>query len=438
MTASSDQENNLTIQQRKCKVVNRLRVRTRRTLPPGQNGQKVEPSVEKEFKKLTMSAVEDTNVEIDVSSLKKWPLEKVNDLFNIAVEHGNQRLVAALIEFMSKNQIGDALIKSSRCGHVNIAATLLEKNAYLDYKKDDQTPLIAAVKNEQQNMVKYLLNKKADIFSVDGHHNTILHIAAKMGDRGICKLALLNGTQPHLLNEDEKTPIELSKSEDVARTILTSYLAKVKNNDEFINPYDCIDNQDVPIPEFDPNNAEECQNPFDFPLDDGSRLAELFWSGIYHMGQVKCLNVDYNLYPFDRLEFREKTVLLYSVAECFCTNREVQRNFLNECTLYAIFEIIFDFVKVEITNDVDSTSFKWRTKVIYAFEEVYNLDSADFGLSEKCRTVEVWRPLIEQICHVFFGGAFWDKKRLFTCKNVLERREFVGKFKLPKEYFKYP
>ena len=98
----------------------------------------------------------------------------------------------------------------------------VEMNAYLDYRKDDQTPLIAAVKHEQQNMVKYLLSKKADIFTVDGHHNTILHLAAKMGDRGICKLALENGTLPHVLNEEEKTPIELSKTEDVARTILSN------------------------------------------------------------------------------------------------------------------------------------------------------------------------------------------------------------------------
>ena len=102
--------------------------------------------------------------------------------------------------------------------------SFVEMNAYLDYRKDDQTPLIAAVKHEQQNMVKYLLSKKADIFTVDGHHNTILHLAAKMGDRGICKLALENGTLPHVLNEEEKTPIELSKTEDVARTILSDQI----------------------------------------------------------------------------------------------------------------------------------------------------------------------------------------------------------------------
>ena len=112
-----------------------------------------------------------------------------------------------------------------RINHENfLHISLVEMNAYLDYRKDDQTPLIAAVKHEQQNMVKYLLSKKADIFTVDGHHNTILHLAAKMGDRGICKLALENGTLPHVLNEEEKTPIELSKTEDVARTILSDQI----------------------------------------------------------------------------------------------------------------------------------------------------------------------------------------------------------------------
>eukprot|EP00494_Astrolonche_serrata_P009857 UN09915 len=88
-------------------------------------------------------------------------------------------------------------------------------NAYLDYRKNDQTPLIAAVKNERQGMVKYLLSKKADIFTVDGHRNTILHLAAQMGDAGICKLAVENGSMPHVLNKDEKTPVEMAKTEDV-------------------------------------------------------------------------------------------------------------------------------------------------------------------------------------------------------------------------------
>ena len=78
-------------------------------------------------------------------------------------------------------------------------------------------------------------------------------------------------------------------------------------NEEVLDPYESM--------EFCDDELLPCVNPFTIELGEGTRLAELFWSGIYHLSlyQSRCLNSEYDLYPFDRLHIREKIVVNFFI-----------------------------------------------------------------------------------------------------------------------------
>jgi len=410
---------------KKHKIVKRLKLRPKRNLTDIESSFVVDKKVKK---KLITAALENKeNMNVDLIELGRWDKSSITDVFNVAVEHGNLEIVKILSSLVDKPLFGDALIRCSRCGHEEIASHLIKLNAFLDYRTRDQTSLLAATKNEKESMVRYLLSKKADVFTVDGQQNTILHIAMIKGHCEIVKLALKNGTMPQSLNEDEQAPIELAKTEDVARTLLTTYL-HISNHDKLgIHPsYSWL-------------FSVEKKNPFLIEIKCDSKLSNLFWLVIYNLGQKKYLNLEYNLFPFDWLNSSERTFLFYTIAQNFSqTFSHIKWNLLYECCLFAIFEVTFQCIRNEMTEHTSSISLKWRKIVISAFEEIFMLESCNFGLSEKCGTVHVWRPLIELIMHYFFHSSFWRTKKMFKCKNIFERIELTKKSNPPDLYYRIP
>ena len=84
-------------------------------------------------------------------------------------------------------------------------------------------------------MVKYLVEKKADVNSLDDVRNTPLHRAARFGKTEVVRFLLKNKANPEPMNEMDHTPWELAKlngNEEAAALLpigdLTNIAARLK------------------------------------------------------------------------------------------------------------------------------------------------------------------------------------------------------------------
>jgi ankyrin repeat protein len=71
------------------------------------------------------------------------------------------------------------------------------------------TSLHWAVKNQHTSVVKYLLERGADVNSKDDGHVTPLHHACEVETAEIAHLLVENGASTEIKNWDHKTPLDL-------------------------------------------------------------------------------------------------------------------------------------------------------------------------------------------------------------------------------------
>jgi len=150
--------------------------------------------------------------------------------------------------------------RSINANHVECTAVLaatVNKDTQTTIPVDELSaldPLIQAVYEEKVDMVRVLLNNKADISKLDAQHMTCLHHVAKNGDMKIAELLIENGAKDILEEEDYqgKTPLlvaldnnhfelakvllrvgaNINKNDDLGYTAL--HMATVKNQREIV------------------------------------------------------------------------------------------------------------------------------------------------------------------------------------------------------------
>jgi ankyrin repeat protein len=96
-----------------------------------------------------------------------------------------------------------------------------------NYKSGD-TPLISAVRNNDYNRVKELINKNVRINQKGRWNNTALHYAYNSGNIIIILLLLENGANPYLYHLSGGKGVEPKNYSSVAKQTHRKYLNEIK------------------------------------------------------------------------------------------------------------------------------------------------------------------------------------------------------------------
>lgn len=105
------------------------------------------------------------------------------------------------------------LLAAASGGRLLECQSLLELGADVNYcdETNEDTPLIAAVRNGNRPVVSLLLAHGADPTRSDRDNNTVLHIVAEMGDEALATLFCPNAsTLCSTTNNDGKTPFDIA------------------------------------------------------------------------------------------------------------------------------------------------------------------------------------------------------------------------------------
>ena len=96
--------------------------------------------------------------------------------------------------------------------------------------------LLYAVKNQQPEIVRLLINCGADVNEADTNGNTVLHWAVRLNDSSLVKLLLTAGADANKVNKgDLQTP--LFWAEKFANDIIVEMLQKVQSSDNYMDIY---------------------------------------------------------------------------------------------------------------------------------------------------------------------------------------------------------
>lgn len=156
----------------------------------------------------------DNGARLDVQSQGRTPV-------SVAVEKGQMRALALLLKNGADPSILDQdgvlpLSKAIAAKDLNVAKMLLKKsktpNADVNWKNAIGEPALqAAIRTENQAMVKLLLDYGAHTNAQNYFDNASLHVAAELGDLELVRLLLENGADPLAENMMGETPADLAK-----------------------------------------------------------------------------------------------------------------------------------------------------------------------------------------------------------------------------------
>ncbi|KAG4272987.1 hypothetical protein FPRO04_10067 [Fusarium proliferatum] len=174
-------------------------------------------------------------IERDNDKVVKLLLEKCGDFINVNIPDGTERTALQLaaetgkdnwVQLLLKRQADaglkdgfgrTALLLAVEQGHMEVVKTLLKasENHVDDADKQNRTPLHAATYLGNQDMVKALLEGKADPLMKDGRQRLALLLAAENGDEAIVRLLLGSHNHPpdesqECKDQDGRTPLLLA------------------------------------------------------------------------------------------------------------------------------------------------------------------------------------------------------------------------------------
>ena len=165
----------------------------------------------------------------------KNPLDR--GLLNAAASCGQLDVCNLLMEnCVDKNDIDDCvripLHAAAFSGYEKIVglfmANIVDKNLRDNEGRTFSTPLLTAIKGENLNVCKLLIEDyKVDVNIPDHSGMTPLHLASKMGQLEICKLLCKYMPDKNTLDSDGKTPLDLAVS--VRKWNIVSFLKNSKN-----------------------------------------------------------------------------------------------------------------------------------------------------------------------------------------------------------------
>ena len=140
------------------------------------------------------------------------------------------------IHAMTQDQLDQALLDAVRDKDSSKVKTLLDKGANpnaKDTKEWSPLHLIAFIKpqnttesSKQTFIINYLKTKGANFNQTEKTGNTPLHVAAWYNNQESVKDLLLNGADPKLKNNDNKTALDLAKEaghNDIIKSLSQSY-----------------------------------------------------------------------------------------------------------------------------------------------------------------------------------------------------------------------
>jgi uncharacterized protein len=128
------------------------------------------------------------------------------------VSEGNEEVVRALLNKMSKEDRDTALIIAVYNGHESIVRLLLENKADASVKEVDGEPaLVMAARKGYPGIVRLLLGAGADIEAKDVHEETALILAAMKGHDDTIQLLLEKGVDTSVKNRYGLTAFDLAE-----------------------------------------------------------------------------------------------------------------------------------------------------------------------------------------------------------------------------------
>jgi len=381
-----------------------------------------------------------TELLVSLIQSENIPLEVLEHGLLLAAENGHLRVVLFLIKYVSiscVNERGEtALALAARHGHLEVATALIKNGAFVDARAaDGTTPLFTAVEYNQEEVVAFLIEMRANVNIPDYHRNSILHVAASSGYVELALLLCRAGACANVLNDDNEAPIEVAKTSEVCRLLL-----------EFQSNYGDLDFEREAERQqrllVDPHNLDTACSPFrELPAGPASYL---FWTAM-GVGKDSYMFQNFGVYPFDRLNDTERIIVLTEVAEAMSGYKaDPVCNILNESALYAVFALMKARIKKELEDSEanhsagSGDSYLWRQRVLDAFEQVYNANAALCGLSVETLQRSVWNTVVNLLARSLFGESFWEKKRMFLSPNALERAFLLTRWHLPAGYCDCP
>ena len=127
-------------------------------------------------------------------------------------------------------------------GHLDIVKYLVERKAELDHKdKNDQTIIHLAAKNNQDEVIEEILQSASDDYMVnenDQFDNTPLHLASAAGYLETVKVLVKHNAQIDNKNEDEQTPLHMAANQGHSEVV--EYIVQQDKNS--VNDLDEDDN----------------------------------------------------------------------------------------------------------------------------------------------------------------------------------------------------
>ena len=173
-------------------------------------------------------------------------LEKPNNQGNtallLAIECGSMLMVAELINLGAKINVQNNLQYSP------IALALLKEkqsilNLLITEEQQQLSPLHLAVELDDVVLFKILLDKKHDIDSQDPNGNTLLHLAAGLGNHQMIRLLLAANADYKIKNNKRETPSRLAENKsDFATADLIRHTMQQKIID-LNNQIACLENK---------------------------------------------------------------------------------------------------------------------------------------------------------------------------------------------------
>ncbi len=115
------------------------------------------------------------------------------------------------------------LMLGAKNGHIDVVNSSIRLGVELETKsKDGYTALSLAIVNNRLPIVSLLVEKKANVNTVDCQRNSALHLAVSSDHENleIVQILLKAGVVTNVQNSKKETPLAAAKSSRICRAIL--------------------------------------------------------------------------------------------------------------------------------------------------------------------------------------------------------------------------
>ena len=149
--------------------------------------------------------------------------------FEDALKKGDTNKANWLINFLSGDDLDEALRWGCQSGHLDVVKKLIEKGANVNQKYDyAKTALMKASEAGYLEIVKKLIEKGVDINQKDYYDRTALMYASQEGHVEVVKELIKSSADVNQKDNYGSTAIAVAKNEEVRRGIIGAVKEKNK------------------------------------------------------------------------------------------------------------------------------------------------------------------------------------------------------------------